>query len=173
MPLAALLLLALVSGDPSSFKIAQAEAPVSTGQSRDDEVRAAAAAAGDPFPTGAPTGDLAFVGWCYGALSKHMSLRPRVWSEVERIERAFPDPNAAPDAALAGYDEQQKEGESELALFKKALDAKPGDKAASVAQGEAIWKGADSTSDRQLAQLWMSWSLPDRCDVTAKRLLGQ
>jgi hypothetical protein len=173
MSLALLMSLALVSGDASTFKIAQAEPPVSTGQSRDDEIRAAAAAAGDPFPTGAPVDDYGFVGWCYGALSTHMSLRPKVWSEVERIEREFPDPNASPDSALAGYDQQMKEGQTELALFDKALKSKKGDRAAAVASGEKIWAGSDNTSTRQLAQLWMSWALPGRCQTTANKLLAE
>lgn len=173
MSVAALLSLALLSGDASAFKLAQAEAPVSTGQSREEEIRAAAAAAGDPFPVGAPVDDYGFVGWCYGALTQHMALRPRVWGEVQRIEGQFADPNATLDAALAAYDEQAKEGEAELALFQEALDAKRGDKAAAMAKGQAIWAGSEAADDRKLAQFWMSWSLPSRCHTTANRLLGR
>lgn len=173
MSVAALLSLALLSGDASAFKLAQAEAPVSTGQSAEAEIRAAAAAAGDPFPAGAPVDDYGFVGWCYGALMEHMTLKPRVWSEVQRIEAQFPDPNTPLDASLAAYDAQAKEGEVQLALFQEALAAKRGDRAAAIAKGQAIWSGSQASDDRKLAQFWMSWSLPARCDTTAKRMLGR
>ena len=170
---AAILSLALVSGDATAFKLAQAEPPVSTGQSADAEIRAAAAAEGSPFPPGAPTDDYGLVGWCYGALSQHMALKSQVWSEVERIERQFPDPNATPEAALAAYDEQQKQGEAALALFGQALDAKPGNRDAAVAVGRKIWAGSETAGPRPLAQLWMSWALPSRCNATANRMLGR
>jgi hypothetical protein len=170
---AAILSLALVSGDATAFKLAQAEPPVSTGTTADAEVRAAAAAEGSPFPPGAPTDDYGFVGWCYGALSQHMALRPAVWAEVERIERQFPDPDTTPEASLAAYDVQQKNGQTELVLFEQALDAKKGDKAAAIAKGQSIWAGADTAGPRPLAQMWMSWSLPARCRTTATRMLGR
>lgn len=170
---AAILSLALVSGDATAFKIAQAEPPVSTGRTIDDERRAAAAAEGNPFPPGAPTDDYGFVGWCYGALSQHMALREKAWPEVERIERQFPDPNTSVEAALASYDEQRKQGEGELALFDRALKAKKGDRGAAEEKGKSIWKGSEDAGQRPLAQLWMSWSLPGRCHATAQRMLGQ
>jgi len=170
---AAILSLALLSGDAAAFKLAQAEPPVATGQSADAEIRAAAAAEGSPFPPGAPTDDYGFVGWCHGALAKHMELRPAVWGEVERIERQFPDPNTTVEASLASYDEQQKQGQAQLALFEQALNAKKGDKAAAIAKGQAIWTGAETAGPRPLAQMWMSWSLPARCHATANKLLGR
>jgi hypothetical protein len=182
MALAALLSLALLSGqaDAKGFQTVPApppaEAPMATGQSKDDEARAAAAAEGEPIPSGAPTDDYGFVAWCSGALSEHMALRQRVWPDVERIEREFPDPATPVDQALAGYDEQQKEGEQQLAHFSKALDARDakgrgGDRQAGVDQGRQVWRGSDAADTRQLAQLWMSWALPARCDSTAKKIL--
>ncbi len=170
---AAILSLALLSGDATAFKIAQAEPPVATGTSADAEVRAAAAAEGAPFPPGAPTDDYGFVGWCHGALSQHMALRATAWPEVERIERQFPDPNTTVETALATYDEQQKQGQAELALFEQALDARKGDKAAAIEVGRKIWTGWETAGPRPLAQQWMSWSLPGRCRMTANRILGR
>lgn len=170
---AAILSLALLSGDATAFKLAQAEPPVSTGTTAETEARAAAAAEGMPFPPGAPTEDYAFVGWCYGALAQHMELRPKVWDEVERIERQFPAPNTTPEQDLADYDKQMKEGQAELALFEQALNAKKGDKAAAVETGRRIWAGWETRGPRPLAQEWMSWALPARCHATATRMVGR
>src|SRR4051812_37513079 len=83
---------------------APAGAPVSTGDNPDLQARADAAAKGeDPFPNGAPTDDYGLVAWCYGALAGHMDLYKRAMPEVERIERAFPDPEVPIDAALKTY----------------------------------------------------------------------
>src|SRR3954452_951350 len=72
--------------------------PVSTGENPAARAQADAVAKGeDPFPAGAPTDDYGLVGWCYGALAGHMDLYKSVMPEVERIERAFPDPAVSTD----------------------------------------------------------------------------
>jgi hypothetical protein len=180
MALALLFSLALLSGQADAAQAAPppppSETPLSTGQSKDDEARAAAAATGEPIPSGAPTDDYGFVAWCSGALSEHMALRQRVWPDVERIEREFPDPATPVEQALAGYDDQQKEGEQQLAHFSKALDIRDakgrgGDRQTGIEQGRQVWRGSDAADTRQLAQLWMSWALPSRCDSVARKML--
>jgi hypothetical protein len=157
-----------------------ASAPLSTGENPDAAAQADALAKGeDPFPTGAPTDDYGLVGWCYGALAGHMGLYKSVMPEVERIERAFPDPAVSTDEALKDYADQHEIGAKDLDLFKSALDAadkaQSGDngaaRKASIMLGHEAWKGADSANKRTVAQLWMSWELPARCEVTAKRLM--
>ncbi|MGZ8362753.1 MAG: hypothetical protein ACXW3D_02725 [Caulobacteraceae bacterium] len=180
MALAVLMSLALLgSPQPVAFKIAQADpsGPMQTGKSADDEIRADAAAAGDPFPAGAPTDDYGFVAWCEGALSGHMALRARVWPEVERIERAFPNPESPVEKELAAYEEQRKDGEKAMKLLDRALEKGEArglnnglDRDAAIARGAAIWNGADTAETRNVAQLWMSWALPQRCETTAARL---
>ena len=131
------------------------------------------------LPAGAPTDDYGLIGWCYGALAGHMDLYKRVMPEVERIERAFPDPAVSTDEALKDYADQHEIGAKDLDLFKSALDAadkaQSGDngaaRKASIMLGHEAWKGADSANKRTVAQLWMSWELPARCEVTAKRLM--
>jgi hypothetical protein len=157
-----------------------AGAPLSTGENPADAAQAEAVAKGEaPFPAGAPTDDYGLVGWCYGALSGHMGLYKRAMPEVERIERAFPDPEVPVDEALKDYAVQHEQGAKDLDMFKSALDA--ADKAdpsahaaarqASIELGLGTWQGADKADKRTLAQLWMSWALPARCETTAQKLL--
>lgn len=183
--------LALFAAQPTLL-LAQAEAPaaqapnqtqdqsgpVSTGEDPGQAAQADAMAKGEaPFPAGAPTDDYGLVGWCYGALSGHMDLYKSVMPEVERIERAFPDPAVPTEEALKAYSDQHELGAKDLDMFKSALDAadKSGDHAAarkaSIDLGHQAWKGADTASKRTVAQLWMSWELPARCEPTAQRLL--
>lgn len=189
MVFAALLSFALFAADApaQTFQLAQiettqapaAEGPLQTGRSADDEIRAAAAAEGDPFPVGAPTDDYGFVAWCEGALAGHMALKPRVWPEVDRIERQFVNPDTTIEQVLAGYEQQQAEGQAALVTLDAALAAAEAKglnngvvRENAVAAGRETWRGADTAETRQLAQLWMSWSLPGRCMDTAKKIGG-
>jgi hypothetical protein len=159
---------------------APADAPVAAGDNPATQAQADALAKGeDPFPAGAPTDDYGLVGWCYGALAGHMDLYKRAMPEVERIERACPDPAVPVDEALKTYADQHSEGEAELKKFEAALDAadkaQPGShdaaRKAAIGLGHGAWKGAENADKRTLAQLWMSWELPARCEPTTQRLL--
>jgi hypothetical protein len=180
MPLAALLSLALAAAEPSAtIRLAQA-GPVQTGRPIDDERRAQAMAEGNPFPEGAPTDDYGLLAWCEGALNQHMLLKPRVWSEVERIERQFPDPGRPVEQSLAEYDAQSAEGQLLIERIERALTALEAQgqggaarRDQAMAQGASIWRGADTTAPREVAQMWMSWALPNRCATTATRIAGQ
>lgn len=125
-----------------------------------------------------PQNDYQLVAWCYGALSAHMSLHDEAMPEVERIERTFETHPGEAKEELAFYAQQQKEGKKDLALFRRAMTAaekasiKPiqQEGATAIAQGEAIWAGSSYADKRRLAQEWMSWALPDRCQSTAQSL---
>ncbi len=175
--------LALLAAGPSQLTLAQADAPsargpVSTGVNKDAQADADAVFNGeDPFPSGAPTDDYGFMGWCYGALAGHLALYDKVLPQVRRIEGEFPDAGTPLDKVMDGYRVQHLRGEKILSGYGRALDieeaaGKTGgvDRAAAVALGREAWKGADSAEPRQLAQTWMSWALPDRCQATAARL---
>lgn len=157
-------------------------APVATGTDPRVQAQADAVAAGeDPFPSGAPTDDYGLVAWCSGALEGHMALYKRAMPEVERIERAFPDPAVPVEDALKVYAQQHDEGKAELKRFSDALDladkAQPGvhkaAREAAIGFGHDAWKGAETANNRTLAQLWMSWELPARCEPTAKKLIAE
>ncbi len=179
--------LTLLAGQPA-IVLAQADAPPSTAPSTapltttnitaQDQANADAAANGeDPFPAGAPTDDYGFMAWCYGALGGHVDLYDKVLPEVRRIEIEFPDSKTPIDKVMTGYASQHELGKKILLRYARALDLTEAahrtggqDRAAAVAAGQQVWQGADSADVRQLAQLWMSWGLPGRCQATAKRL---
>jgi len=179
--------LALLASDPATQALtepdapppARAQAPVTTSKAtRDVQANADAVANGeDPFPNGAPTDDYGFMAWCYGALSGHLSLYDKVLPEVRRIEGEFPDTQTPLAKVMDGYKVQHVRGQKILAGYERALDiveaqgkADGAQRAGAVAKGRDVWMGADTADPRQLAQLWMSWALPDRCQTTAARL---
>ena len=176
--------LAILASSPSSLLLAQADAPpaaqapVSTGTSHDAQANADAVANGEePFPTGAPTDDYGFVAWCYGALAGHLALYDKVMPQVRRIEGEFPDSSTSLDKVMDSYRIQHERGEKILANYDRALSVEEAsgktggvERTAAVAKGHDAWKGSDTTEPRQLAQLWMSWALPDRCQSTAARI---
>ena len=185
MALAALLsTLALLASSPSAVLLAQADtsadrsAPIVNNDPTLEANAEALAKGEDPFPAGAPTDDYGFMGWCYGALAGHLDLYERVAPEVRRIEAQFPDSDRPLDTVMDDYKAQHERGTQILADYDRALSLqeasrrKPAvDRATAVARGRDVWKGADTAEPRQLAQLWMSWALPDRCEATADRLV--
>ncbi len=173
--------LALLASGPSHVMVlAQADAPPvsTTNVTKDAQADADAVFNGeDPFPTGAPTDDYGFMGWCYGALAGHLALYDKVQPQVRRIEGEFPDASTPLDKVMDDYKTQHARGEKILINYDRAMSVleatgKTGGstRAAAVAKGREAWRGADTAEPRQLAQLWMSWALPDRCQSTAARL---
>ncbi len=178
--------LALLASGPSTLVLAQADAPPASSEAPvattdvDPTVQANAEALAkgeDPFPTGAPTDDYGFMGWCYGALAGHLGLYDKVLPEVRRIETEFPEKDETIDQVMADYASQHALGARILDHYERALTVEEArgktrgvTRAAAVAKGREVWKGADEAELRQLAQLWMSWGLPGRCQSTANRI---
>ncbi len=176
--------LALLASDPATAALTQADgppasqAPVDTGTSQDAQAKADAVASGEePFPSGAPTDDYGFMGWCYGALSGHLALYDKVLPQVRRIEGEFPDSGTPLDKVMDGYKAQHERGEAILTSYGRALDiqeatGKTGgvERSVAVNRGREAWQGSATADPRQLAQLWMSWALPDRCQTVAARI---
>jgi len=137
-----------------------------------------APAAEAPYPSGAPQDDYRFVAWCYGALRSYLDLHDEVMPEVTRIETTYrkPGTNVADD--LKVYADMQRLGEKQIVVFQKALTA--AEKASmrpinvqgaeAMARGAAIWRGGSMVSKARLAQEWMSWTLPARCEAVAVSL---
>ena len=172
--------LALLAAGPGTILLAQADAarpdapPPETPQTT---APATPAPRPETLPAGAPEDDYGFMGWCYGALSGHVELYETVLPEVKRIETAFPAPGETIEKVMAGYAEQHSRGKTMLVRYGKALDAEAARGGAggvsredAIAKGHEIWTGSDKADPRTLAQLWMSWGLPGRCDTTARRL---
>jgi hypothetical protein len=143
----------------------------------DTEAVATAAPAPAPAP-GQPTTEYELVAWCYGALGAHMGLYDVAMPEVTRIERQFERIPGAGKADLESYAVQRKDGQKQLALFRKAMEAaekasiRPlqADGLAAIRKGEAVWTGAAMADPKHLAREWMSWGLPERCQTTAAQL---
>lgn len=129
-------------------------------------------------PVGAPTDDYGLVAWCYGALGGYLDLHDQVMPEVTRIETTWRRPGSNLKDDLKVYDDMQKEGRANLKLFARAIEAaekaslKPINTrgAAAVKRGRNTWAAASTLPKARVAQEWMSWTLPEVCMTTAKRL---
>ncbi|MDP3855912.1 hypothetical protein [Phenylobacterium sp.] len=131
-----------------------------------------------PYPSGAPRDDYGLVSWCHGALSGYLELHDQVMPEVTRIETAFRAPARTIAEDLQVYADLTQQGRKDLKLFARAMEA--AEKASlkpintrggeAVKKGRATWAGASNLPKARLAQEWMSWTLPARCQPTAKTL---
>jgi hypothetical protein len=136
------------------------------------------AAAEASYPAGAPKDDYGLVAWCYGALRGYLDLYDQVMPEVRRIESTWrrPGSNLADDMKV--YSDMRRSGQTSLKVYARAMEA--AEKAslrpinaqggAAVAKGRNTWAAAANLPKARLAQEWMSWTLPARCDTTATTL---
>lgn len=142
------------------------------------EAPAPDAPAADAFPRGAPRDDYEFVGWCYGVLRGYLDLHDQVMPEVTRIETTYRPPGRKLSDDLKIYADMQREGKAQLKTFQTALTAaekaslRPINTlgAAAVQHGRSVWRAGPEVTKARLAQEWMSWTLPARCETTAKAL---
>jgi hypothetical protein len=142
------------------------------------EPAAPAAPPEDRLPAGAPKDDYQFVAWCYGALRGYLDLHDQLMPEVTRIEGEFRKPGTSLADDLKVYADMQKDGQQKLKLFQGALTA--AEKASvrpinvagaqAVRQGRMTWSAPAGTSKARMAQEWMSWALPARCERVAASL---
>ena len=129
-------------------------------------------------PTGAPSEDYPFVAWCYGALRGYLDLHDQMIPEVRRIETAFRPPGRTLAEDMKVYADQQAYGRKALAKFQSAITAaekaslRPINQqgAAAGRQGRAIWNHGPEVQPRTVAQMWMSWALPAKCETVAASL---
>ncbi len=165
----ALVLALFMQAQPAA---ADASAPAS------DAPAAAEAQPADRYLPGTPHDDYQFVAWCYGSLRGYMDLHDQVMPEVTRIEKTFRPPDRKLSDDLKVYDDMQKEGRIELKIFRDALTAaekaslKPINVvgAQAVSKGHDMWTAGPDVTPARLAQAWMSWALPARCETIAKEL---
>jgi hypothetical protein len=101
--------------------------------------------------------------------------------EVTRIESSFRRPGSKLEDDLKVYADQQKQARSDLKRFQTAMTAAEKASlqpinvigAAAVAKGHAIWNGGPDITKARMAQEWMSWTLPARCQTTADQLTAR
>jgi hypothetical protein len=137
-----------------------------------------APAADEGFPAGAPKDDYQFVAWCYGNLRAYLELHDQVMPEVTRIESTYRPPGRKLSDDMKVYADMQKESRRQLKVFEGAMTAaekaslRPINAAGAeaVKRGRAVWTVPQGTTNARIAQEWMSWTLPARCETTAKTL---
>jgi hypothetical protein len=130
------------------------------------------------WPTGAPHDDYQLVAWCYGALRGYLDLHDDLMPEVTRIESEFRRPGSKLSDDLKVYSEQQRQARADLKRFQAAMTAaekasvRPINTigAAAVIKGRSVWNAGPEITKARMAQEWMSWTLPARCQSTADEL---
>ena len=130
------------------------------------------------WPAGAPHDDYQFVAWCYGSLRGYLDLHDEVMPEVTRIESTYRAPGRKLSDDLQVYADMQKAARAQLKTFQAALTAaekaslRPINTigAAAVQQGRSVWRAGPEVTKARMAQEWMSWALPAKCETTAKDL---
>ncbi|MFC3079849.1 hypothetical protein ACFODL_17240 [Phenylobacterium terrae] len=135
-------------------------------------------AAASRIPPGAPQDDYGLVAWCYGALGGYLELHDTVMPEVTRIESSFRAPGRTLEEDLKVYSDMQRDGRRQMKLFAAAMEA--AEKASlrplnavgaeAVKKGRGVWAAAPNLPKARVAQEWMSWALPARCESTAVEL---
>ncbi len=168
-----LLAFALIAQDAPPAASAD-DGPVATAAPRRQDVAPLPIQGG---PVSAPSDDYGYVGWCYGAVSGYVELYDRAMPEVIRIERAWPTPSTEENIREV-YPAQKRDAIASLALFGRAIEAAEKASPTTIAQqgaaaikkGRGVWTGATSVPKAQLAQFWMSWAPPAKCEETAKAL---
>jgi hypothetical protein len=176
MSLALLMALSILQAGDASAAQPQPDASAAAQPAPDASasVQATATTETEDVPMGAPSDDYGFVSWCYGALDEYLAIYPKVLPDLKDIDKAFGSP-VQEDVPYA----------KDVALEHKALDRfaaamQAAQKASSqpiadqgqaaVAQGRGIWSKVEALPSRQLADAWLFWGVPVRCETTAKAL---
>jgi hypothetical protein len=140
---------------------------------------AAAVAEGDAdddgdIPAGAPTDDYGFTAWCYGALGEYLTIYDTVVPDLKDIDKMF-GTSVQEDEPYSADVAAERDA---LKRFGAAIDgAERGspqpitlEGVASIQAGRAIWAAAKLQPHRKLADAWLFWGIPRRCETAAKAL---
>jgi hypothetical protein len=129
----------------------------------------------EDIPPGAPTDDYGFVNWCYGATDEYLTIYTRVLPDLKDIDKEFGSPvrESVPYATdVADEHKALNRFAAAIAAAEKAtsdpINATEGQDA--IAKGRGIWAMAESQPSRKLADAWLFWGIPVRCERTAKSL---
>ena len=178
MPLAALLALSLFAAEPAQAIPAQ-PAPQAAVASQADTAAANSDQAdmaddGDDVPTNAPKGDFQFVAWCYGALDEYLDIYEQVKPDLKAIDKLFGTPVVEAEPYSADIAEDRKALKRFAASLQTAerasLQPVAEQRAAAIQSGRDVWAVARLEPNRRLADAWLFWGLPPRCDRAASRL---
>jgi hypothetical protein len=128
----------------------------------------------EALPMGAPSDDYGLVAWCYGALDEYLAIYEVVKPDLKDIDKMFGTPVKETDP----YSEDVAEERVALKRFADAMEA--AEKASprpisamgarDIAKGRDVWAAARLQAHRKLADAWLYWGVPNRCETTARSL---
>ena len=163
MSLVALMALSILAAEPATEPPPANPDPAASSQETED------------IPPGAPTDDYGFVSWCYGATDEYLTIYTKVLPDLKDIDKTFGSPvkEAVPYAAdVASEHLALKRFAVAIAAAEKAthdpINTTEGQDA--LAKGRSIWSVAETLPNRKLADAWLFWGIPVRCERTAKSL---
>jgi hypothetical protein len=164
MSLVALMALSILAAEPATEPPpANPDPSAATSQETED------------IPPGAPTDDYGFVSWCYGATDEYLTIYTKVLPDLKDIDKTFGTPvkEDVPYAAdVAAEHKALKRFGDAIAAAEKAtpdpINSTEGQ--AAIAKGRSIWSVAETLPERKLADAWLFWGIPVRCERTAKSL---
>jgi len=177
---AALIALSLLAAEPAAQPPAASPAAHAAPQTGPHAVAAAVSESADAdadagdIPPGAPTDDYGFVAWCYGALGEYLTIYDQVVPDLKDIDRLF-GTSVQEDMPYTADVAAERVA---LKRFGAALDAAERvsptpiatDGAADIQAGRGIWAAAKLQTRRKLADAWLFWGIPKRCETTARAL---
>jgi hypothetical protein len=162
MSLVALMALSILAAEPAMEAPANPD-PAAAGRETED------------IPPGAPTDDYGFVNWCYGATDEYLTIYAKVLPDLKDIDKQFGSPvkEAVPYATdiVAQHKALKRFGDAIAAAEKATSDPiNTSEGQGAVAKGRSIWSVAETLPNRKLADAWLFWGIPVRCERTAKSL---
>ena len=163
MPLAALLARGPAQPDPIGNLVDQTSAEASAPANSDDDI-----------PAGAPTDPYGFVSWCYGALGEYIDIYDGIKPELKDIDKRFGTSVVEAEPYMTDVAEEKLALKRFAAAMEAAERASPSTIAprgvAAMEKGRSIWAAAKLQPKRKLADAWLFWGVPNRCETTAKLL---
>ncbi len=162
MSLVALMALSILAAEPATEPPANPDPAAARPETED-------------IPPGAPTDAYGFVGWCYGATDEYLTIYTKVLPDLKDIDKTFGSPvkEDVPYATdVAAQHKALKRFGDAMAAAEKA-DSDPintSEGQAAIAKGRGIWSVAETLPTRKLADAWLFWGIPVRCERTAKTL---
>ncbi|HEY2658965.1 MAG TPA: hypothetical protein VGI79_04535 [Caulobacteraceae bacterium] len=128
----------------------------------------------DEIPSNAPRDDYGLVSWCYGALDEYLTLYEVVKPDLKAIDKMF----GTPVVEAEPYHDDIAEDRKALKRFAGAIEAAEKasarpiapEGAAAMESGRHIWAAARLEPRRRMADAWLFWGVPTRCDKVAKTL---
>ena|SRR5579871_1270999 len=170
MSLALLMALSLLGGEPASRAPTAAFDRIQTAES---DQQAPAPGETEDVPPGAPADDYGFVSWCYGATDEYLAIYPKIVPDLKEIDKLFGSPvrESVPYATDVAAEHKAATRFAEAMAAAEKINPSLHDQGqADVATGRSIWSQAETLPERKLADAWLFWGIPVRCETTAKRL---